>query len=60
LAPSFKVLGVHVLTTPQTRFPGGGLLAGLTFFTGGANQVVRVRGTLSGRTLVAQEISATR
>src|SRR6185503_4326318 len=33
LAPSFKVLGVRVLTTPQTRFPGGGLLAGLKFFT---------------------------
>jgi hypothetical protein len=58
LAPGFKVLGVRVLTTPQTRFPGGGLLASLKFFTGGANQVVRVRGTLSGQTLVAQEISA--
>jgi hypothetical protein len=60
LAPSFKVLGVRVLTTPQTRFPGGGLLSGLKFFTGGANKVVRVRGTLSGQTLIAQEVTATK
>jgi hypothetical protein len=57
LLPTFKVLGVRVLTTPQTRFPGGPLLGGLRFFTGGANQNVRVRGTLSGQTLIAEEIT---
>ena len=55
-APNFTVLGVRVMTTPQTRFPGGGLLAGLRFFLGGPNQNVRVRGTLSGHVLVAEQI----
>jgi hypothetical protein len=54
--PTFKVLGIRVLTTPQTRFPGG-LLGSLRFFTAGTNQSVRVRGTLSGQTLVAEEVS---
>jgi hypothetical protein len=55
-APGFAVLGVRVLTTPQTRFPGGGLLAGLQFFLTGQNQVVRVRGTLSVHVLVAEQV----
>ncbi|HVY80258.1 MAG TPA: DUF5666 domain-containing protein [Steroidobacteraceae bacterium] len=55
-APSFRVLGVRVLTTPQTRYSRGGLLGALKFFAGGANQKVKVRGILSGQTLIAEEI----
>jgi hypothetical protein len=53
-APTFKVAGVRVMTTPQTRY----LRGALKLFAGGANQKVKVRGTLSGQTLIAEEITA--
>jgi hypothetical protein len=56
LAPGFRVLGVQVITTPQTRFPGGGLLAGLKFFLQAPNRIVRVHGALSGQVLVAEQV----
>jgi hypothetical protein len=55
-SPRFRVLGVPVLTTSQTRFPGGSLLAPLQFFLLGQNRIVRVQGTLSGHVLVAERI----
>lgn len=55
-SPTFRVLGAPVITTSQTRFPGGGLLAPLKFFLLGQNRIVRVQGTLSGHALVAERI----
>jgi hypothetical protein len=55
-SPGFKVLGAPVMTTSQTRFPGGGLLAPLKFFLLSQNRIVRVQGTLSGHVLVAERI----
>ncbi len=56
LLPTLRVLGVQVITTPQTHFPGGGLLAQLKFFLQAPNHIVRVHGTQSGSTLVAEQI----
>jgi hypothetical protein len=55
-SPAFRILGVQVTTTSQTRFPGGGLLAPLKFFLLGQNRIVKVQGTLSGHVLVAERI----
>jgi hypothetical protein len=55
-SPTFRTLGVQVITTSQTRFPGGGLLAPLKFFLLGQNRIVKVHGTLSGHVLVAERI----
>jgi hypothetical protein len=55
-SPGFKVLNVAVVTTSQTRFPGGGLLAPLKFFLLGHNRIVRAQGTLSGHVLIAERI----
>lgn len=56
LAPRLRVLGVQVITTSQTDFPGNGLLASLQFFLQAPNRMVRVHGTQSGSTLIAQQI----
>jgi hypothetical protein len=56
LLPNLRILGVQIITTPQTRFPGGGLLGAVTFFLQAPNRIVRVRGTLSGPMLVAEKI----
>ena len=57
LAPTLNVLGVPVVTTLQTRFPTGGLLASLKFFLEAPNRIVRVRGTMSGNIMVAERIA---
>jgi hypothetical protein len=56
-SPNFTVLGVQVSTDSQTQFPGqgGGQDAGARFFSDALNQFVRVRGTLSGNTLLAEQ-----
>jgi hypothetical protein len=56
--PGFTVLGVAVVTTAETRFRGtGGDNKGADeFFSQAANQVVNVRGTLNGSTLVADQV----
>jgi hypothetical protein len=56
LVPSLKVLGVPVLTTLQTKFPTGGLLASVKFFLEAPNRTVRVQGTMSGNTMVAERV----
>jgi hypothetical protein len=56
LAPNLTVLGVPVLTTSQTRFPTTGLLASLLFFLEAPGNTVRVQGTQSGNTVVAERI----
>lgn len=55
-APAFKVLGVRVLTTPQTRLPTSGLLASLQFFLTASGKTVRVHGSQSGDTLIATRV----
>lgn len=56
-SPNFTVLGVQVTTDAQTHFPGsgGGQDAGARFFSDAQNQFVRVRGTLNGNTLLADQ-----
>ena len=56
-APSFTILGVTVMTDAQTHFAGssGGQDAAAQFFAAAANQIVRVRGTLVGNQLVADQ-----
>jgi hypothetical protein len=56
LLPNLSVLGVNVITTPQTRFPGGGLLAAVKFVLEAPTRTVRVYGTQAGGTLVAERI----
>jgi hypothetical protein len=60
LVPTLNVLGVSVLTTLQTKFPTGGLLASLKFFLEAPNRIVRVRGTMSGNLMVAERIEFVR
>jgi hypothetical protein len=55
-APNLNVLGVRVITTPQTRYPAGGLLAALKFFLEAPNKTVRIHGTVAGGTLVAERV----
>jgi len=55
-APTFSVLGVTVTTDAQTQYPGSaGPDEATQFFANAANQIVRVRGTLVGSTLVADQ-----
>jgi hypothetical protein len=56
--PAFKVLGVSVITNDATRFIGlGGSSKGAAVFFGqAADEVVSVRGTMSGNTLVADQV----
>ena len=51
--PNFTVLGVQVMTSAQTRFSGPG---GQQFFSDAAGHVVRVRGTLAGAVLMADQV----
>jgi hypothetical protein len=55
-SPTLEVLGVRVLTTPQTRFPTGGLLAPLQFFGTAPGKIVRVHGSASGDGVIADRI----
>jgi hypothetical protein len=56
-SPHFTVLGVQVTTDSQTHFPGsgGGPDAAARFFSDALNQFVRVRGTVVGTTLLAEQ-----
>jgi uncharacterized protein DUF5666 len=56
-SPGFTVLGVQVTTDSNTRFPGsgGGPDAATRFFSDAANQFVRVRGTVVGNALLAEQ-----
>lgn len=56
--PAFKVLGVSVMTNDATHFVGlGGKSKGAAeFFNQSANEVVSVRGNMSGNTLVADQV----
>jgi hypothetical protein len=58
VAPNFTVLGITVATDAQTRFLGlgGGQRAAAEFFSEAPNRVVKVRGTLSGDTLIADQV----
>ena len=56
LAPNLTVLGVPILTTAQTKFPTTGLLASLLFFLEAPGNTVRIQGTQSGNTVVAERI----
>ena len=51
--PNFTVIGVQVMTNAQTKFTA---LGGLQFFNDATGHVVRVRGTLSGTVLVADQV----
>jgi hypothetical protein len=55
--PNFTVLGVQVSTDSHTNFPGsgGGADAAARFFAGASNQFVRVRGTLAGNIVLADQ-----
>ncbi len=57
-APAFVVLGVSVMTNSKTRFlgPAGGATDAAAFFSVISNKRVKVRGTVSGATLVADEV----
>ena len=57
-APSFTVLGVSVVTNPQTQFQGlgGGIDGAAQFFSEAANHTVNVQGTLSGNVLLAAQV----
>lgn len=56
-SPNFTVLGVPVSTDSQTSFPGsgGGQDAGARFFSDAPGRLVKVRGTLAGNTLLAEQ-----
>jgi hypothetical protein len=55
-APAFSVLGVTVTTDAQTQYMGpGGQDAGALFFANASGQIVRVRGTLVGNALLADQ-----
>lgn len=56
--PAFKVLGVSVVTDSKTSFPGlgDGTKGADAFFEQAANQVVSVRGTMNGGTLLADQV----
>lgn len=56
-SPNFTVLGVQVTTDSHTNFPGsgGGPDAAVRFFGEALNQFVRVRGTVVGNTLLADQ-----
>ena len=56
-SPNFTVLGVQVTTDSHTNFPGsgGGPDAAARFFSDALNQFVRVRGTVVGTTLLAEQ-----
>lgn len=55
-SPNFTVLGVPVSTDSQTSFPGsGGQDAAARFFSEAQGQLVKVRGTLAGNTLLAEQ-----
>jgi hypothetical protein len=56
--PGFTVLGVSVVTNAQTHFVGGDGAA--EFFSGAAARTVKVRGTLSGKVLIAEQIQLTK
>jgi hypothetical protein len=47
--PEFKVLGVRVMTDSNTK-------GAEALFEQGANQVVNVRGTMNGDTLIADQV----
>jgi hypothetical protein len=51
--PNFTVLGVQVMTNAQTKFNGPGAQQ---FFPDAAGKVVRVRGTLTGGVVVADQV----
>ena len=57
-SPAFKVLGVSVTIDSQTSFPGlsDGTKGADAFFAQAANQLVRVRGTMNGNTLIADQV----
>jgi hypothetical protein len=55
-APMFRVLGVTVMTDSRTTFPGLGNGGAEAFFSRAADRQVNVRGTLSGNTLVADQV----
>jgi hypothetical protein len=56
-APSFTVLGVSVTTNDHTQFKGpGGVKTAGDFFNAAAGKTVKVRGTLNGSTLVADQV----
>jgi hypothetical protein len=61
-APAFVVLGVSVMTNSKTRFlgPDGGATDAAAFFGVISNQKVKVRGSLSGRTLTADQVQLRR
>jgi hypothetical protein len=56
-SPSLTVLGVTVTTNAQTHFEGpGGMISGAAaFFSQAANHIVKVRGTLFGGVLTADQ-----
>jgi hypothetical protein len=56
--PGFKVLGLSVVTDANTSFPGlsGGAKGADAFFEQAANQIVSVRGTMNGNTLLADQV----
>jgi hypothetical protein len=57
-APGFKVLGINVVTDSKTSFPGlgGGTKGTDEFFSQAAGQIVSLRGTMNGDTLVADQV----
>jgi hypothetical protein len=57
--PNFTVLGVQVMTNPQTRFagPGGQARGRELFFTQPGTDLVKVRGTVVGGILVADQVN---
>ena len=57
-APNLTVLGITVVTNAQTRFLGlgGGQRAAAEFFSEAPSRVVKVRGTLNGDTLLADQV----
>jgi hypothetical protein len=57
-SPSFTVLGVRVSTDSSTSFAGigSGPKGAEAFFSQAANQVVSVRGTMNGNTLMADQV----
>jgi hypothetical protein len=52
--PNLTVLGITVITNAQTSFPGRADAG--TFFREAPNQIVKIRGTLSGGVFVADQI----
>jgi hypothetical protein len=61
-APNLTVLGVTVMTNAQTHFQGlgGGAKGAAEFFSQALNMPVKVRGTLSGNTLIADQVQITK